>query len=790
MRTKMLVMLLICLSTIFIIRTQAQTPGFLWAEQIGGDSLIQPTKVAVDFEGNQIITGFFKGTADFDPGVGVFELTSAGKEDIFIQKLSPSGSLLWAARMGDYSTDKGADVVTDASGNIYLTGYFWGTIDADPGPGVFNLYQNRFTAMVLKIQPDGNLSWARQMGAGDMGHVYGYGITVDNNLNVITCGTFLGKVDFDPGSGTSYLTSTNMSYTDVYVHKLDASGNFLWVKQISGASYENCYSLATDAGGNIYATGWFTGTVDFNPDRKLKYNLISYGDYDSFILKLDGNGQFLWAKQVGGTNSDGSYSIVLDNNNNLLTTGWFYGTADFNPGSGTYNMTPAGQDDAYLLKLTTGGVFLWAKQFGGTSWDAGHEVVLDDAGDIYVGGFFHATADFDPGAGTYYLTAEGYDDSFIVKTDPDGNFLWVSQTGGPGWDYNLTLDLDAEGNIFNVGNFLETVDFNPDGNGAFFMTNAGERDMFIQKLSPSGGSNCPVPNGLMATYDGTAALLSWNAVGSSGYFIRYREINSADWIQVPDLISGTSYSLSGLTVGVSYEFQVKTDCESNYSYSFEFITSVPECTDIYEPNESMAASPVIPINTDIMAMISSYPDIDWFHFTSAASAKNVHIILTNLPADYNVALYSGDGTLLGSSTNPGTADESIIYNSNKVRIYYVCVYGYQGVYDPINCYTLHVDLSSTGFKSTEAESFSPVENEELTVYPNPSNSAFNLSIQTESKEPATLKLYDVSGRLVTEYRSLSPDAIFTFGENLEYGVYIAVVTQGTQQKFVKLAKVR
>lgn len=789
MKTKMLIMLLIALSTIFLIRVQAQTPGFGWAEQVGGDSLIQPTRVATDFENNLILTGYFKGTADFDPGTGVFNLTSAGREDLFIQKLGPSGNLLWAARMGDYSSDMGTDVVTDASGNIYLTGYFWGTIDADPGTGTFTLSQNRLTEMVLKIAPSGNLIWAKQFGSGDWGHAEGFAISVDNNLNVITSGIFYGKVDFDPGAGAVYLTSTSGSW-DCYVHKLDASGNFLWVKQIAGPDVEKINSLATDPSGNIYSCGYFKGTVDFNPDRKLKYNLTSYGSEDVFVEKFNGNGDFLWAKQIGGAANDGSTSITLDNSNNPYITGYFWGTADFNPGAATYNMTPYGGDDAYILKLTSVGDFGWAKQLGGPSWDAGHEVVLDNAGNIYVGGFFHATADFDPGTGTYYLTTEGYDDSFIYKADPDGNLIWVSQTGGPGWDYYLTLALDADGNIFNVGNFQETADFNPDGNGAFYMTNAGERDMFIQKLTPSGGSDCLVPNGLLATFDGTDALLSWNAVGSYAYYIRYREVNSTDWIPIPYLISGTSYSLSGLTVGVAYEFQVKTDCQSNYSYSFEFITAVPECTDVYEPNESMAASPEIPINTDIVAMVSSYWDRDWFHFQPTTQAKNVRITLTDLPADYNMRLYSGDGTLLGNSTNTGTTSETIIYNSNKVRIYYVFIYGFEGANDPIECYTLHVETSATGFKSAEAESLGPVENEELTVYPNPSSYAFNLAIQTESKEPVTLQLYDVSGRLVTEYRSLSPDAVFTFGENLQYGVYVAVVTQGTQQKFVKLAKVR
>jgi len=786
MKTTKTILLLIVFSIMVFFRAHTQTPGFGWAEQVGGDSVVKATSVVVDFEGNQIITGSFKGTADFDPGASVLNLASAGKEDIFIQKLGPQGNLLWAARMGDISSDYGNDVATDASGNIYVTGYFWGTIDADPGPGTLTLSQDRWTTMVLKIEPDGDLIWGKQMGSETAGHAYGRSITVDNNLNVITSGVFYGRVDFDPGPVVVNLTCTS---NDIFVQKLDPNGNFMWIKQIIGTEFKNAYSMATDAGGNIYTTGFFKGTVDFNPDRKLKFNLTSFGDYDAFVLKLNGNGDFVWAKQIGGTASDLSYSIALDNNNSLYITGLFWGTADFNPGSSTFNMTPFGGDDAYLLKLTTAGEFVWAKQYGGPSWDGGFGVVLDGAGNSYVGGFFHSTADFDPGSGTYYLTTEGYDDSFIFKSDPAGNLIWAVQTGGPGWDYTLTLAIDAIGNIFNVGDFEQTADFNPNGNGSFLMTNnSGERDMFIQKLTPSGGSNCAVPNGLAAAYNGTTALLGWNPVtGAGGYFVRYREIQTVNWV-LTGLITGTSYTLNGLNTGTGYEFQVKTNCESNFSYSYEFVTSVPECVDNYEPNETLATPAPIPANTNIAAMISSYSDKDYFSFSTAATAKNIHITLTGLPADYNIKLYKSDGTLLGSSSNTSLADESIIYNASKAGSYRIYVFGYSGTYDPIHCYTLHVATSSTSFKSAEAEIANSIRTEELTVYPNPSNSTFNFMLETESNELVTIQLFDMSGRLVQEYNSLPPDDVIAIGEDLKPGIYVASVTQGLKKKYVKIIK--
>ena len=195
-------------------------------------------------------------------------------------------------------------------------------------------------------------------------------------------------MDFDPGTGVVNLTCTS---NDVFVQKLDANGNFIWVKQLVGTDFKVPYSMTTDASGNIYTGGYFKGTVDFNPDRKLKYNLTSFGDYDIFVLKLTGNGVFGWAKQVGGTGQDLCYSLALDPSGYLYTTGQFYGTADFNPGTGIYNLTSFGGNDAYVLKLDLSGNFVWAKQYGGTSYDSGGDIVLDGEGYFYVSGYFYGT---------------------------------------------------------------------------------------------------------------------------------------------------------------------------------------------------------------------------------------------------------------------------------------------------------------------------------------------------------------------------------------------------------------
>ena len=114
----------------------------------------------------------------------------------------------------------------------------------------------------------------------------------------------------------------------------------------------------------------------------------------------------------------------------------------------------------------------------------------------------------------------------------------------------------------------------------------------------------------------------------------------------------------------------------------------------------------------------------------------------------------------------------------------------RAVYNPASCYTLRATVSSMAFKSAELEIISADNNEGLDVYPNPSNTSFKFRLQTGSKEPVKIQIYDLSGRLVQEYNSLSPDDIITVGNDLNMGLFVAVVTQGKYRKFVKLIKTK
>ena len=400
-------------------------------------------------------------------------------------------NLSWAKHMGGTGSQSvGNSIATDASGNVYTTGAFSGTVDFDPGAGVVNLSSGGFVVsediFVTKLNAAGKLIWAKQMDAGTgIGSGFGYSIAVDTFGNVYTTGYFTGTIDFDPGTGSYYLHSSAATF----ISKLDAAGNFVWAKQMpTVAAIEQNRLIAVDAPGNVYTTGTFSGTADFDPGTGV-FNMTSGNNgqsTDIFVSRLDAAGNFVWAKQMGGSgpvdNAIGR-SIAVDGPGNVYVTGAYNGTVDFEPGAGVTNLSPGG---IFVSKLNAAGNLVWAKQMGdGTGADAGLSTIVDGSGNVYTTGNFSGTVDFDPGAGLFNLSSAGGADIFVSKLDAAGNFVWAKQMGGANDDIGLSIAVDASKNVYLTGWFSGSVNFDPDA-CMYNFTSFGNRDIFVSKLNTAG----------------------------------------------------------------------------------------------------------------------------------------------------------------------------------------------------------------------------------------------------------------------------------------------------------------
>ncbi len=324
-----------------------------WVKTVGGPLDDFAQGVGTDDSGNVFVTGGFQGTAvDFNPGEVVAPLTSAGGLDAFVWKLDAAGNYVNAFRVGSSGADSGrSSIALDSSGNLYLAGYFNGTVDFDPGAGTTNLISaGGNDAFVAAYNSAGALLWAQR--GGGTGDDSALGLTRDAAGNVLVAGTYTAGDTF---GGTAVPLPFAGGIGDTFVWKLTGTGTTAWVDGVGGAGYDYAQGIATDAAGNVYAGVLFSDTADFDPGPR-QYLLGGAGlGYQSAVLQLTPSGLFGYARKYGGTNTfPGSLSV--DEAGNVYASGEFTGTAiDFDPTSGgdsARTSSNAGNASAaYLAKI-------------------------------------------------------------------------------------------------------------------------------------------------------------------------------------------------------------------------------------------------------------------------------------------------------------------------------------------------------------------------------------------------------------------------------------------------------
>lgn len=393
------------------------------------DGFTEVNDISVDAAGNIILVGSFTAQTDFDPAGGGEIHSPVGPTiaDGYILKLTPALDFDWVGTIGGEEPDKVSGIATDASSNIFITGSFTGEADLDPTSLVDAVSLSGENAFFIKLQPDGDVEWIKTVSNDTF--VEGTGVAVDFAGNPVFAGRYTIEVNINP-DGTEDLDGVGES--DVFILKLGTgTGNFSWGKSIGGDSGDNfANSIATDGQNNVYVTGFFLGTGDFNPDGSIVTQLSSNGDADIFVTKFNQAGALVWARSFGGEDYDNG-SGVFATTTDVYVTGVFSNEADFGT-AGDHFLEAFGDFDSFLLNLDNNGNLKWVEQLGGDAYDIGSDVAVDNADNVYALGYFESlNGDLDPTCELLELDPEIAPTYLIrIGNDPTDCITIVSQPVG------------------------------------------------------------------------------------------------------------------------------------------------------------------------------------------------------------------------------------------------------------------------------------------------------------------------------------------------------------------------
>ncbi|MEZ4372060.1 MAG: hypothetical protein R3B07_14605 [Polyangiaceae bacterium] len=410
-----------------------------------------------------------------------------------------AGAHVFSKIFGDSGVDQRArGVALDSAGNIIVVGYFSGTINFGGSDLVSAGGRDVFLA---KFDSSGNHLWSKRFGGTK--DAFGLGVAVDTTNSIIITGYFSGTASF---GGANLVETGNQQ--DVFLAKYNSAGVHQFSKRFGDApGSQQGWSVATNAGNQIFLTGFYRSTIDFSNGA-----LATSTEWSTFVASFNSSGSNIAAKSFGDlTNVTQARSIAVDSAGNLLLTGQFSGSANF--GGGT--LSTNGGFDTFVVKLSSSLAHRYSKRFGDGSADLGRRIAADGLGNSWSTGYFQGTIDFGCGV----LSAAGGYDGYLVKLDSNGACLVSKRFGDSGTDAPDAIAVDGAGNVVISGSFDGAIDF---GGGAIISN--GDRDAFLAKFSPDGshiysdgfgGTGAEFGEGVAAS---TARVLLVGTVGSSADF--------------------------------------------------------------------------------------------------------------------------------------------------------------------------------------------------------------------------------------------------------------------------------
>jgi hypothetical protein len=451
--------ILFAISSLLFLNASAQS--FVWAKQAGKYAYDYGEGVATDAAGNVYVAGKYEQDAIFD-GVVV---TCEGNHDSFVAKYNSGGTVQWVRTGGGPNGDYAHALAVDAAGNIYvageiegLTAVFGDTTVSGHGGGSGN------DIFVAKYDTDGNLQWVTTLGGE--GNDKAKGIAIDAAGNSYITGQFTDTAFF--GSTVLYGDSLD----DIFIAKVDPNGNPVWAIGAGGIWDDTGKGIAADASGNIFVTGYFSGTMNFGT------SLTSSGYYDIFIGKWDTDGILQWIKKAGSPWYDVGWGITIDNSGNSYITGEFNADAKFGSLPTIYS---TGMADIFVAKYDGSGTAMWVKQFGDTLIDRARGIATDNT-NLYVTGQYGGSITFNGQT----VSAVDSSDIVVASYTLGGTPRWImaSSSGDVdtletlGYEAGNAIAVDPGGYVYPTGSFLQDEVI-----GSTSLNGWSRTDIFLAKIS-------------------------------------------------------------------------------------------------------------------------------------------------------------------------------------------------------------------------------------------------------------------------------------------------------------------
>lgn len=420
-----------------------------WAHRLGPTGYTgawaRAIDVGVTLNDDVFVVGEFNGPISLDPRDDVLELSSSQGTGLFLASYDESGNRVWGKVIE--GTEVWAEELAVSADAVFITGFVRGNIDFDPGPGIQS--PTVPGAFLAKYNFSGVLEWAFVLENTRI-----YDVIIDPDGDIVVAGKVSGEVDIDPGPAEFPINQGNTAEAG-FVARYSASGSYQSSIVLTSDDKARIRGVAVADDRNLFVTGWYRGTVDFDPSPAVHSNTASGSDI--FISKYDAAGMYINSISIGGNDQDNGYAIIPDNEGGIYVAGWFNWTADFDPSDAVYELHHSG---AYVGRYDGDLSFTWVRQFQRLQFRYDLELLLSNETVVLAGYLNFPLVITDEPIFPDLQNSEFR--TFIVTFSPDGVVNRAVKLGGGHRYYKLGLASGTDGSIYISGEFGNYQDFDPD----------------------------------------------------------------------------------------------------------------------------------------------------------------------------------------------------------------------------------------------------------------------------------------------------------------------------------------